>query len=606
MIFHCHLAEDLGEVCMKKVIGSVRVQMIMICLISMALMQAALLSSYYQFRELKIQDNRVRFQELLSQVTTSVELNCTYLNEILEQIAYNNEVQTYLENTELEYRRNNQEQIQSFLNSMAKLRSGIKDIAILDDEGNCTSLNSNIYQVREFSEEIPGKCLYYYTGKKELLLTGRKVEGFTVGAQVYSTSDFTKKEKIGTVLISFNVPCILSFAGYRESEYLPAMLVYDREKNLVFSSVEEKVDTDYGVYFDCGGQLLAKEVATGDQVYYVESKDLEMIGGKIVFLISESELFSGMEKLQERLRIFEIFTITVLLLLNLFFMNRIIKPLNQFMGWLTELKNGNLKLMKQPVMLKGATEIEVMADQFNGMMKEINDLTHRLMDTASRLYESELEKQKAELTYMHSQINPHFLFNTLESVKGCAIEEGAQRTFRMVHALGKIFRYCVRSGDMVTLREEAAVADSYMYLQQIRFEKRLTYINRLRDEVLDAVIPKMILQPLLENAVIHGIEECNASAIWLDGWISEQTLILTVTDDGDCVSAEKLAQLQDGLRGKDRSSHIGISNIYNRLRYIYGEAYGLELMEPEKGFGVRLRLPLAHRTKEEKGEWDSV
>lgn len=589
---------------MKKIIGSMRVQMVIVCIISMAVMQAMLISNYFQFRELKIQDNRVRFQELLTQVTSSVELNCTYLNDILEQIAYNSEVQDFLENTDLDYRRQHQEQIISLLNSMAKLRSGIKDIAIVDDAGNCTNLNGNIYQMRELAERIPEKCLYYYTGENEIMImsSSRKVDCFTVGVQVYSTSDFTRKEKMGTVLISFNKPCVFSFAGYGAEGELPDMLVFDREKKLVYSSMKEELGTAYEFYFDSEGQTLVEEVVQDGHTYYIETGDLEMLGGKIVFLISQKETLSGMEKLQERLVIFAVLDIIVMLSLCLTVMNRIVHPLNQFMDWLSELRNGNLKLMKQPILLKGATEMEVMAEQFNGMMQEINELTHHLTDTTSRLYESELEKRQAELEYMYSQINPHFLFNTLESIKGCAIEEEAKRTFGMVNALGKIFRYCVRSRNMVTLREEISVADSYMYLQQIRFEERLVYYNRVEKRILDAVIPKMILQPLLENAVIHGVEEDGASVIWLDGWISGDAITLTVTDDGSGVSREKMAELQSRMKEKGKPSHIGISNIYNRLKYVYGEGYGLELMDKESGFGIKIRIPAEGGQAKEEGD----
>jgi two-component system sensor histidine kinase YesM len=570
----------------------------------MTLMQTILVSSYYQFRELKIQDNREHFQELLTQVTSTVELNCTYLNDILEQIAYGSEVQEYLEHTEESYRRANKERIVSFLNSMAKLRSGIKDITILDEQGNCTNLNGNNYQMQELAEEIPEKCLYYYTGMNELLIasSARSLECFTVGAPVYSTSDFTRKERMGTVLISFHKRCVFDFAQYGRSEDLPEMLAYDRENKLVFSSIKEDIDTSYESYFNAQGEILADQVVMDGQTYYIQSCDMEMMNGKLLFLISQKDLFSGMEKIQERMIVLAAINVFFMVFICLLLMKRIIYPLNQFMGWLREVQSGNRKLMKKPVLLKGAAEIESMAEQFNGMMQEVNVLTHQLVDTTSRLYESELEKQRAELEYLYSQINPHFLFNTLESVKGCAVEEEAWNTFHMVNALGKIFRYSVRSGMEVALREELAVADSYMYIQQIRFEHRITYYNRVEEVMLEAVIPKMIIQPLLENAVIHGVEEHKAVSIWLDGCLQGDVITLTVTDDGDGISRETWEELNMRLQETGQSSHIGMSNIYRRLRYIYGDSYGLQILERESGFCVRIQIPLELKPLNGKGD----
>lgn len=594
-----------GKRRMRKIMGSIRGQMVLICAGSMLFMQILLVSNYYQYRQMIMQDNSSRFQELLTQICVSVEENCTYLNNIVEQIAYSGEVQRFLETDDPEYRREHFEQVLSLLNSMAELKYGIKDIAVLDSQGNCLNLNGNIYQMRELALKIPEKQLYYYTGQNRLQMvpSARKIDCFTVGTQVYSTSDFTRKGKLGTVLVSVNNSCIFSFARYKGAEELPDMLIYDRDKKLAYSSVPKELDTSYDLYFDGQENGNQKKVVLGDEIYYMQTADLEMLGGKIVFLISHKELFSGAEKLQRRLSIFILLDAVVMAALFFLVLRRIINPVNQFMGYLSELKNGNFKLMKQPVVLSGAAEIEVMAEQFNDMMREINGLTHRLVDTTSRLYESKIEKQQAELEYMYSQINPHFLFNTLESIKGCAIEEDAGRTFGMVNALGRMFHYCVRSQSKVKLEEELRVVDSYMHLQQIRFEERLTFYNRVDAGLGKAIIPKMILQPLLENAVVHGMEQNKAVTVWLDAEVTDGILCLSVTDDGEILEEEKMETIQNGLNEKSRSSHIGMSNVHNRLKYIYGEEFGLFLdRERKRGFRVIIRMPFDEEGLEERAE----
>lgn len=578
---------------MKKLFGSLRTQTIIFSLVGFIIVQATLVSNYFQFRELKIQDNRVRYQELLSQVSRSVETSCTYFNEMLEQIAYNDTVQEYLNNPNSIFQSSRQKQIQSLLGSLSKLRSGIKDIAVLDSNENCTNLKGNIYQIQELAGEIPEGSLYYYTGLKNLRFSqAQMVEGFVVGAKVYSTSDFTRDGPIGTVLISFTVPSIFESVDLGENEDMPAMLIFDRDENLVLSSAPEGMDLSYATYFNSDRGQAAEELSCGDDLYYIESGDLEMLGGKIVFLISQRDVLSGMDELRRQMVVFAFCAGFVLVLFFFVATYRIVHPLNQFMKWMDTLKKGDFSLMGKPLKLRGATEAEAVAEQFNDMMREVTELTHNLIDTTSELYESELGKQQAELEYLYSQVNPHFLFNTLESVKGCAIEEGAPRTFKMVTSLGKIFQYCIRSGDLVKMRDELSVADNYMFLQQIRFEDRLMYLNRVSEDILDVTIPKLILQPLLENAVVHGVEENGATTVWLDGWRSDGDVILTVTDDGNQISKEKLEELKARLNENGRSAHIGISNIHTRLRTIYGDPYGLELMELDRGFGARIRLPL--------------
>ena len=195
--------------------------------------------------------------------------------------------------------------------------------------------------------------------------------------------------------------------------------------------------------------------------------------GKSSYKLPRSELLSGIEDIRKQA--FLIFFIAVLLLTVPFLavINNILQPLKKLMQLMNEIKLGKLKHLKKRIRLQGYAEIIVVANNFNQMLDEIDDLTHRLLDSRTRLYESELVKKQSELAYLQSQINPHFLYNTLESIKGIAAEEGADTIFNMTKALALVFRYSIKGTDMVPLREELKIIESYIYIQKIRFGNRL-------------------------------------------------------------------------------------------------------------------------------------
>lgn len=160
------------------------------------------------------------------------------------------------------------------------------------------------------------------------------------------------------------------------------------------------------------------------------------------------------------------------------------------------------------------------------MMDEINRLFHEVLVTR-------LREKEAELSALQSQINPHFIYNTLESINMMAVQRRHDEVSDMVSALGKLLRYTIdKAGRLVSLGEEIAFVDSYVRIQQIRFGGKLTVHNEIEEEVLHLRIPKLTIQPLVENAIEHGIAEREEGTIWVSALRFDNELLITVRDDG--------------------------------------------------------------------------
>lgn len=217
--------------------------------------------------------------------------------------------------------------------------------------------------------------------------------------------------------------------------------------------------------------------------------------------------------------------------------------------------------------------------------------------TAVKKERTELEKslKEMELKALLNQINPHFLFNTLNTIEMLAMMEGARQTPKIVHSLAQLFRHNLYAGsDLVSIRQEINSVNSYLTIQRYRFGSRLRVANRIPPQLLDFSIPVLTLQPLVENAIIHGLELLEKRGfLKLEGHIEAEDVILKVIDNGAGMPAEKLVQLKRQLSLLDvETNKIGLINVQKRCRLYFGPEYGISIDSVSgKGTTVTMRVP---------------
>lgn len=230
-------------------------------------------------------------------------------------------------------------------------------------------------------------------------------------------------------------------------------------------------------------------------------------------------------------------------------------------------------------------EIGHLASSFNHMTHQVN----KLME--DKVHEQAL-KRKNELIALQSQINPHFLYNTLDSIIWMAEDGETKAVVEMTSSLASLLRQSISNpNELVSIRSELSYIRSYLTILKMRYQDKLNYTIEVEDSILDFLIPKLVLQPLVENAVYHGIKYKQGNGqLSLTGGLNPdaQSLTLLVMDNGVGIPAEKLAHLFDK---KEEGTGVGLSNVYERLKLYFGEAYGLSL-ESIEGFGTEARLIL--------------
>ena len=278
--------------------------------------------------------------------------------------------------------------------------------------------------------------------------------------------------------------------------------------------------------------------------------------------------------------------------------HRMVKPLDRFRQIIRSMRQDPRRetTAHSAEALGGCLEIEEIGHEFAAMVDETDQLNRQVMQATTDLYEAKVAKQQAELSYMRSQIDPHFLYNTLEVFRRKALEKSAPELAEMAMDMGRIFRYSTKGEDQVRLSEEMAIVKSYIHLQKMRFQDRFKVFYAIAEDTLSCMVAKMLIQPLAENAIAHGIEpKEEAGTLFIASRIEGDALIITVKDDGIGIPPERLREIQMALESGhyDTSEHVGILNTHARIRLQYGAAYGLTIDSAVgDGTSILLRLPI--------------
>lgn len=245
-------------------------------------------------------------------------------------------------------------------------------------------------------------------------------------------------------------------------------------------------------------------------------------------------------------------------------------------------------------------EIGSIAKVINTMLDYQKETSYRMLHTQQELYEAELKEKENELRILENQVNPHFILNTLQCMCGIATTYEAQEVIDIATAMGKIFEYSLRAPENVTLRQEMNTILDYLEIVDIRFAKRFCWDVDIQEELLDARMPKMILQPLVENAICHGLEKKGEGILQIYCEEQDGDIRIHIWDNGAGIDTQKLERIKLLLTDDEemhyvsmRVKRIGIANTCLRIKSYFGPAYGIEIDSTEEsGTEVIVHIPL--------------
>lgn len=280
----------------------------------------------------------------------------------------------------------------------------------------------------------------------------------------------------------------------------------------------------------------------------------------------------------------------------------ITRPLTSLTEVANEVSRGNFDVASLPVESKD--EVGVVTGAFNEMVVSIQSYIETVRQNAEMEKEHKEKELKmeahlkdAQLKYLQAQINPHFLFNTLNAGAQLAMMEGADRTYEYVQVMAEFFRYNVKKGfNTVTIKEEIELVDNYIYILNVRFSGDIHYEKEIDNSLLDVHMPSMILQPIVENCVNHGIREnMDVGTITLKVYAMDNTACISIEDNGKGMDEETAEHILKGTlpkSDKKGSNGIGMDNVLARLRLFEGVEDVMSIVSEGKDRGTRFTIYL--------------
>ena len=298
-------------------------------------------------------------------------------------------------------------------------------------------------------------------------------------------------------------------------------------------------------------------------------------------------------------RLFVVFVIFLIIfivvLINSYISFRVTDPIRELEKSVKKLEEGNLDA---EIYMGGSYEIQHLG-------KTVQDMKHRIKGLMQDIVTEHEEKRKSEFDSLQAQINPHFLYNTLDIIVWQIENEKQSEAVHTVTALARFFRLSLGKGkNIVTVKAEIEHIKNYLMIQHMRFKNKFDYEFDVADDVMELSSLKLMLQPLVENAIYHGMEFMDGDGlIKIKAWREAEELYLSVADNGLGMTDDKVAMVLSGRgnSGNGRGSGIGVKNVNERIKLYFGEKYGLKIdSEPDIGTTIIIHLPV--REYEERGE----
>lgn len=434
------------------------------------------------------------------------------------------------------------------------------------------------------------------------------VEVYIIDNQIYLMRNlYTVKDykKYGTLVVGINRSSLFQKIPLEESQNIRISVNGEAEYLTKGKHADEKKENVYDQLVQVNRGLTMGQRVTGitdrnyaGYAFYAATDNYEL---SIYYLMDEKELYSGIAHLNV-IVVITLAAMACLMLLTYFYLSRQIEhPLKRLMDASKEIKDGKFGSVIDGEQMPNM-EFDSLVSSFNAMSLQVK----HLFDT---VYMEKMATKDAQIAALQAQINPHFLNNTLEMMNWQARMNNDIEVCKMIESLGTVLDSSMnrRNDRLVRLADELRCGDAFLYIMSMRFGQRLKVERNIDESLQQIYVPQLILQPLLENAIKHGIEKVSSGTIWLEIYRDGANVNIDVINTGKPLTETELVRIQKIIAGTcrlDKSepgvhTSIGIYNVNKRISLIFGAEYGLKVMQTEDGRIVsRIVIPLESESQD--------
>ncbi|OPA80560.1 two-component sensor histidine kinase [Paenibacillus selenitireducens] len=409
-------------------------------------------------------------------------------------------------------------------------------------------------------------------------------------SQMYSYSrelqDPWTLDKIGMLVVDFDPKQLSAWLSSQVPVNHGQMLVMTSQGKVLYDPTGQYVGQVYPYRHELNTTGKWVELNEPSKVNVL---DIGNAGLSVVGIVSKSTIEASMVGLRNTLIIVTLLFFITSFVITSTMMRKYSNKIRRIIVSMSRIGEGDLSTRIQ---MTGEDELQQISQRFN-------DMCERLEQYIDKMYTSEIKQKHAELVALQSQINPHFLYNTLESIRMKAYSMGARDVGKMVYSLSVMFKSMVKKNTIVTIEEEIEMCSNYLDLLQIRYEGRLEVEIEMERCISGCSIIKLLIQPIVENYIVHGFRSLDEdNRVMIRAARCGERVAITVKDNGLGIPAERLKEIDQMLSASTHlmeksNPSIGIINVHDRIRMNYGEDYGITVFsELGKGTEVRMEIPM--------------
>ncbi|HEY4390530.1 MAG TPA: sensor histidine kinase [Paenibacillus sp.] len=500
-----------------------------------------------------------------------------------------------------------------FLQGFTTLHSEIAGIMVVNNKGEYLSnemyarTSRNLTEENWYQEAVKTKGIFKLVGHpvKRNVTSHANYKDEEVVSFVRAVLDPETQSVQGVVLIDFKARLIAEVVRDVRLGKSGYLIVIDDKGDALYApknSIVDQLDRER-ILTDNAGDFTEKIDGKPMQILFQKSS---FTGWTTVGVFPMQERIQGINEINLYIVSF-VFLVSLLGIAASYYLSySISRPIIQLSSFMHKVENGNMSIRYNG---KRRDEIGMLGNSFNQMLAQIKRLL-RQVNEEQRL------KREAELRSLQAHIQPHFLYNTLDTIQWLARKDGAYEATEVVESLSRLFRIGLSRGkEIIPLADEFEHIRSYLMIQKTRYKDKLNYSIDIDPDLMNLFVIKLILQPVVENAIYHGIKERRGSGfISIRASADKDIVVITIEDDGNGMTEDKLKLLRTQLdqvgkadytqptpqeRGEEESGPLksyGLRNVQERIRLSYGEPYGISIdSQWKKGTIVTIRHPIMHR-----------
>ena len=583
------------------------IQSSIFCAVSILVLSAVLVVTVVSLRytNSSIYENSVMYtQTIIKQLNQNIDSYISYMDNIASVIAQSGDAYKYLysekgygatkDENYSEYRQRLVEQFKTIL----KGRADIRNIGIVREDKNSPSLFDNGLSVRNTYVDLNTQPWYAdAVGKYDRYnLTSSHVQNVIKGERPWVITlsrgicNYTGTEaEDGVVFLDLNYSAISELCAQSSMGDKGYVFILDQNGNIVYHPQQQQLYNELqteniSLVMNAKSDIVTVGKGDDEKIYALSHSDIT--GWTIVGCMNMSELLRNSRQTRSIYVLVAVGLIIVALLISSLIARNITLPIQKLRDSMKSVQKGNFDI----------EDIEVISDnEIGSLTRSFNVMTHRIRELMEQNVKEQEQKRKIELKALQSQINPHFLYNTLDSIVWMIEGERYEDAVFMITQLASLFRISLSRGKtIISVEDEIKHAKNYMNIQKIRYKNSFAIDFSIEEEILHCCTVKLVVQPLLENAIYYGVEGMDGEGeIHVKGYRKEDDIYIEVSDNGLGMPQDMVEQLlTDNNRVRKHGSGVGVINVHNRIRLRFGKPYGLEIESmPDEGTTIRIHLP---------------